>query len=891
MSFNAGSAYIGVKPDFGSFQSDIKAQFTKFGDDAGKVFADSFKVRVKAALADLPNPKITADADTAKARADLDDAAKTRTAKIKVQVDKVGLQNPVSGISPLVGAGLLGGVALGPQALGLGAGVAGIGVALGAAAVTAGAFGAIAVPMFTDVSKAQAALTTATTAYNKATTDAGRASALKAEQAALAGLTPAERQLATELSGLESAWKNLSKAEQPVVGQALAPWLATATSGMQLLKPVIGDASEAIGILGQQAQTAFTAPFWGTFFSTLGNTGRISIEDFGSAIGKVGDGLAHLFVTFAPDINQLPPLIDKAATSFDKWATSVTSAGLTNFFEKTFSPANVATLKTDLGDIATVTGNVAKAGASLSPTAFSGLSNVLDVLAKLSPGQIEGLTAMFLAAKTVGGIGNLSKLATGAATLSLPGIATKAAASDAAKASTGSKIGKIGGAVAGASLILPAAAAVDQAVPKGPGGEWVNSWAPYEKIFTSDLPKAWSISYEAFQVEFAGPMTAWFSNSLPHFFTGQIPMGWDTAYQGFENGFGSPVAAWFTNSLPQFFTRGIPTNVWSPAYQGFENDLGSPIAAWFTNSLPHFFDSGATLAAGWGKDIGNGLTTGWNATAGAVSGAFGAGKAWVSSGFADAGSWLKTAGNDASSGLRSAWNATSGTVASDFSKAKGWATGAVADAGSWLHGAGAGASSGFTSAWNATSGTVAADAGKVRGWVTGALSGAGGWLVAAGASVMGGFLSGLEAQYASVQNFVSGIAGWIAAHKGPVSEDFKLLQPAGTAIMGGFGDALKAEFSGGVQPFVGSIAGILASTAHAQSMSTLSSLGVPSIGSAARLPGVGSPLSTGPMQLQLSYAGSGNQLTDALVGSLRAEIQGQAGGDVQSHLGQGPVRT
>jgi hypothetical protein len=834
------------------FQSDIRTKMAAQGDSAGKAFASAFQDQLKASFASLPDARITADADTAKAKAELDDAAKPRTAKIRAEVAKVGLQNPLSGISPLAGAGVLGGLALGPQAIGLGAGLLGVGAGFASAAADAGAFGVVAKGMFTDVTTAQAALTAAQAAYNKATTDKGRAAALAAEKAALDGLTPAEQQLAVELTAVTGAWKSFQQAQQPVVGAAIGPWLQAATDGMRLLGPLVTDGANAIELLGNEADAAVKSPFWTQFSTTLGTTGEVALQVFGTAVGQVGDGLAHLFVTFAPDIQNVLPLVDKATGAFDNWAKSVTSAGLDNFFAKTFSPANVAALKTDLGDVASIVKNLAGAAGQLSPTAFSGLSNVLAVLAKLSPGQIEALSALYGVSKALGGAGNLAKLATGGASLSLPGIggksAEKTAAADAektaAKTSTASKLGKVGSAAASASVVLPLAAAVDQAIPKGPGGEWVNSWAPYEKIFTNDLPEAWSISYEAFQVEFAGKMTAFFTESVPHFFTGQIPMGWSTAYEGFQRDFAGPLTSWFTGSLPHFFTGAIPANVWSPAYEGFENDLGSPIAAWFTNSLPHFFGSAGSLAEGWGKDIGHGLETGWNATQGAVTSAFGAAKGWVTGAFSTGESWLKAGGTAIASGLDTAWTGSAGGVKTAF--------------------------------------------GAAKGWVTGAFSGASGWLTAAGKSVMSGFLSSLESEYTSVQSFVSSVAGWIAAHKGPVSEDYKLLQPAGRAIMGGFGDSLKAGFSESVAPVITGIApAVLAGMAGAQSLGALSQLG---IAAPARLPGVGSPVTGGQLQLVVTPGVSDAPVMSAIVNGLQFHIQATTGGDVQAAIGLGPVR-
>ena len=67
-------------------------------------------------------------------------------------------------------------------------------------------------------------------------------------------------------------------------------------------------------------------------------------------------------------------------------------------------------------------------------------------------------------------------------------------------------------------------------------------------------------------------------------------------------------------------------------------------------------------------------------------------------------------------------------------------------------------------------------------------------LSGAGRAIMEGFLNGLKSMWGAVTDFVGGIASWIAAHKGPISYDRRLLIPAGQAIMGGFNTALMGGF-------------------------------------------------------------------------------------------------
>lgn len=120
--------------------------------------------------------------------------------------------------------------------------------------------------------------------------------------------------------------------------------------------------------------------------------------------------------------------------------------------------------------------------------------------------------------------------------------------------------------------------------------------------------------------------------------------------------------------------------------------------------------------------------------------------------------------------------------------------------------------------WAGVVAAVQAGVGRVVDWVKGlpgklvaALGNVGRILLGAGKGIMDGFLNGLRDAWGRVQNFVGGIADWIAAHKGPISVDRRLLVPAAKAIMGGFGATLQAEFRD-VQGLVSSFAPTISAT-------------------------------------------------------------------------------
>ncbi len=118
-----------------------------------------------------------------------------------------------------------------------------------------------------------------------------------------------------------------------------------------------------------------------------------------------------------------------------------------------------------------------------------------------------------------------------------------------------------------------------------------------------------------------------------------------------------------------------------------------------------------------------------------------------------------------------------------------------------------------TSAFNGFVSSIGSGAGQVGGFI-GQIPGMFGslWSIdvsGAGRAIMGGFLSGLRSMWGSITSFVGSIAAWIAAHKGPLDYDRKLLIPAGKAIMGGLYKGLQSSFKGQVMPLVTSMAGTI----------------------------------------------------------------------------------
>ncbi|WP_111508371.1 phage tail protein [Mycobacterium kyogaense] len=164
---------------------------------------------------------------------------------------------------------------------------------------------------------------------------------------------------------------------------------------------------------------------------------------------------------------------------------------------------------------------------------------------------------------------------------------------------------------------------------------------------------------------------------------------------------------------------------------------------------------------------------------------------------------------DYAASISEAFNSVKATVAS----AMGAVASAVSSVGSQIAGAWDGVVASAQLAWNTVVSTVTgaiasavsavvsgggqilAEVGSWPGRIAGAVSNMGGILVGAGKALMDGLLSGIKSGLQSVLDFASSIADKIAAVKGPLPYDLRVLQPAGEAMMHGLDEGLRKGFT------------------------------------------------------------------------------------------------
>jgi hypothetical protein len=396
---------------------------------AAKRFAAAFKAKLDAELKRY-KPTVKVDIDTRAAIdriAEIEDRLKgleeihinvdvdagssmAKLAVLEAELDRLREKTDKPAGGSKSGAGFLGGIAkdaslariaivgLGPAVVPVLASVAAaaapIAVALGAAGIAAAGFGFVAKAVMGDVLTAQKKLKTAQDAYSKATTKAGRETALKAEKAAVESLTGSQRKLLTSTIATQSAWGKTKKSLSAPVANSLLPWMSATRRAMSVLKPLITPVSKAFHDLGVSVDRylANKKNLTGVkdFAASVGRLGASTIRH-GVAITKdVLQGVFKLAKDFTPAGRGLGDTTENLARRFNQWAGSMsTRSGIQRFLAgaKKDMPT-IATAAKNLGEAAA---SVTKALASLGPGSLKGVSILAGLVAKMPPDVLKGI--------------------------------------------------------------------------------------------------------------------------------------------------------------------------------------------------------------------------------------------------------------------------------------------------------------------------------------------------------------------------------------------------------------------------------------------------------------------------------------------------------------------
>jgi hypothetical protein len=199
--------------------------------------------------------------------------------------------------------------------------------ALSAGLVSAGAglgiFGIVAKAVYTKVSGALTNLTAAQQAYSKATTSAGRATALKQEQAAMAGLTGSQKKFAVALTTSKNEWSKFVNAASPGVTSVMAAGLALLPKALSLMKPFLVPVENALRMIIGELSQGLNSKGFASFLGMLRNEAPTMIVGMARAIGNVVVGIGGILRAFMPMSDRVVGGIDSITAKFAKWGTTL----------------------------------------------------------------------------------------------------------------------------------------------------------------------------------------------------------------------------------------------------------------------------------------------------------------------------------------------------------------------------------------------------------------------------------------------------------------------------------------------------------------------------------------------------------------------------------------
>jgi SLT domain-containing protein len=242
------------------------------------------------------------------------------------------------------------------------------------------------------ISQAQAAVTSAmqsTGAVSDATLAKINADLAATGAATLTFAMFVREQLAPAFQGLkEAASSGLLPGVQAGI-EALLPMLPGFTGFIHDLAVTFGD-------LFAEAGQALTAPFWGNFFSTIGQISGGVLTDFVHILENIGKGFAGIILAFVPMSLQVGGGLVGLTEKFATWGASLSgSSGFKTFVA--YVQEQWPKVRDTIENVATIVQKLLDGGSGLGGFFLTALRDISGVIAALPTWAIEALVDAFIA--------------------------------------------------------------------------------------------------------------------------------------------------------------------------------------------------------------------------------------------------------------------------------------------------------------------------------------------------------------------------------------------------------------------------------------------------------------------------------------------------------------
>jgi hypothetical protein len=839
---NVGISDAGVTPEL----ARITAQLDDLGrrvarprveidTQAARAALDDLRARLQALNAYRANPQVDLDgyalarAQIASLQHQLDQLSRTRAnpsvgginnlgSASRGAADRVaGLRLSLLGAAAALSPGLI------PIAAVATAGILGFGGALAAAGAGAGLFGFAMKSNLTPVLDAVKNFS-------------------KQGEAALAGLTDAQKAVANELIHLKLRWEDAANSVKPQSYAVATSVLQGLSQALDKLRPLLTNAANAFQILAAGFEKATRGRTFSDFADFLSRQAAPAILTFGKALGDLGATVAHVFEAFEPVIRPAEQALLRFTGSLRTWSEGLkTNNGFQKFLD--YVRTNGPLVARTIGDLWHAITSLVAALAPLGPPIVLFVDNMARFIRQIADnGVARG--AIKQLADALSGLAKFLGSDWGKLTLIAIGIRAIGAAvtSNPWIVALGTAILAFGWLydhdhelAIGLGLVAAAMWAVNYAGYGLYGVPWIALFAGigvgvYEAIkhwdglkhaigsFVSNLP-GWGHNIEQWSKD-AGHWLGEEWSKLGHNINDRwVPNALSNAQHGISKFFGGVVDLFSAHNwaaLGDTLARYVGPNSTIGHILRFEW-LGSAF-----DIAKHHFASGigtiGSTVAGWGK-------TAWGWGRDLVAGLFNGIKDALGSMFSGIGHWFSDAifgpikralgiaspstimmgiGRDLIlglvNGIKGALGLLTGALASIPGRIRGFFNGA----GGWLRSHGSqimqGLRLGIVSGYN----TVAGWMSGIRGRISRFTASAGSWIVSHGRSLMSGLRNGIVSGYSTVSGWLSGLRGRVSA----------FTASAGSWIVS-HGSALMRGMASGISSGYGAVSGFL-STIHSR---------------------------------------------------------------------------
>jgi len=683
------------------------------------------------------------------------------------------------------------------------------------------------------------------------------------------GMSPAQIELSKELGTIIAQWQAFKTAVTPMIASSLQPWLHAVATGVGELKTLLAPMAPVVHELGVQFDTLVGSSTFRYFVAWIGQTGAKVTGSLGNAVMDLLTGMTFLLPQFTPLMTGAAGAISKWGDAFVRWSASQKAADEIHSFLEWFhenAPA-VKGLLVNVGDaLKALTPGLTSSGAA----ELNLMSSFFGFIAKLPPGLAKPLgevAATMLILQKMGvfsvgiklvGLGVKGRAAAAAGEGAAPGL-WQSLLPGVGMAGNALTMGLVIGAVikgAGDTLAPKGTAAGSinkayQASPEGATGTGIlggfigafadsKVWTQIQSTISTGLSHVFTNTkpiltgggstlmqglvlgidkYLPAVTGALGGVVTWIGREFSGAGSWLYQAG-KNLFQGLWNGsvaVWDKVAGWIGAAISWIGREFAGSGSW--LYQAGKNLLqglwnGSvavwdKVAGWIGSAISwigHVFAPSGSWLVGAGKNLFQGLWNGSVAVWDKIAGWIGSAITWIGRVFAPSGSWLVNAGKNLFQGLWNGAVAIWNRVASWIGAVITWIGREFASSGAWLVNAGRNLLQGLWNGAVAVWGRVASWFGAVISWIGREFSGAGNWLYNAGKNVIQGLWNGLAYVWNKVASWISSLAGWIKAHKGPISLDQTLLEPAGRALMQGLKVGLEGGFVA-VQDIISGAAG------------------------------------------------------------------------------------